>query len=138
MLAAGPSGAFTARHRLRQRALLIAGGSGIAPVRALLDDLPAYTVLLFRARSEAELTFRAELDELADRRGVQVWYVLGSRDDPGPRRAFSPAGLRELVPDVHRRDVYLCGPDGLIGASLAALRRLGGPRRQIHLDPFEF
>ncbi|MFG2041779.1 ferric reductase-like transmembrane domain-containing protein [Dactylosporangium sp. NPDC048998] len=138
VFAEGPSGAFTAGHRLRHGALLIAGGSGIAPIRALLDDLPADTVLLFRARSEAELTFRAELDELAVARGIQVWYVLGSRDDPAPRRAFSPRGLRELVPDVRRRDVYMCGPDGLISTSRRALRRLRVPGRQIHLDPFEF
>jgi ferredoxin-NADP reductase len=34
--------------------------------------------------------------------------------------------------------VYLCGPDGLVTASIRVLRRLGVPRRQIHLDPFEF
>jgi ferredoxin-NADP reductase len=42
------------------------------------------------------------------------------------------------VPDVGRRDVYLCGPAGLATAILAALRELRVPRRQIHLDPFEF
>jgi predicted ferric reductase len=138
VFAEGPSGAFTARHRLRHGALLIAGGSGIAPIRALLEDLPSDTVLLFRASSEADLTFRDELDELVDWRGVRVWYVLGSRHDPGPRRVLSPKGLRELVPDVRRRDVYLCGPEGLIGTSLETLRRLRVPRRQVHLDPFEF
>jgi len=35
----GPFGAFTAGHAPRPRALLIAGGSGIAPVRALLEEL---------------------------------------------------------------------------------------------------
>jgi predicted ferric reductase len=138
VIAEGPSGAFTAEHRLRYGALLIAGGSGIAPIRALLDELPQDTVLLFRASSESDLTFRDELDELAAERGVRVWYIVGSRDDPGPRHAFSPKGMRELVPDARRRDVYMCGPDGLINASHHALRRLRVPRRQIHLDPFEF
>lgn len=138
VFAEGPSGAFTAGRRLRHGALLIAGGSGIAPIRALLEDLPADTVLLFRARSPQELTFRAELDALAAERGIQVWYVLGARDDPGPQHAFTPRGLRELVPDVRRRDVYMCGPAGLISTSRRALRRLRVPGRQIHLDPFEF
>jgi predicted ferric reductase len=138
VFAEGPCGAFTAQQRLRHGALLIAGGSGIAPIRALLEDLPRDTVLLFRASSEAELTFRAELDELAGSRGMRVWYIVGPRDDPGPRRAFGANGMRELVPDVRRRDIYLCGPDGLIRASLQALRRLRVPRQQIHLDPFEF
>jgi ferredoxin-NADP reductase len=44
--------------------------------------------------------------------------------------------MRRLVPDVSRRDVYLCGPPGLIEASVGILRRLRVPKKQIHLDPF--
>lgn len=138
VFAEGPSGMFTADHRMRSGALLIAGGSGIAPIRALLEDLPTGTVLLFRASRAADLTFRDELDALAAEHGARVWYIIGSRDDPGPRHAFSPKGMRELVPDVRNRDVYLCGPEGLLSASLKTLRGLRVPRRQVHLDPFEF
>ncbi|MFD0820601.1 ferric reductase-like transmembrane domain-containing protein [Micromonospora zhanjiangensis] len=134
----GPSGVFTADRRIRPRALLIAGGSGIAPIRALLEDLPPMTVVIYRARNEEELVFRRELDWLAREREAQVWYVLGSRDDPAPQHLFTAKGMRELVPDVRRRDVFLCGPQGLVDTSVRALRRLRVPRRQIHLDPFEF
>jgi predicted ferric reductase len=133
----GPFGVFTARRRRRARVLLIAAGSGIAPVRALLEDLPPEAVVIYRARSEADLLFRAELDRLARHRQARVCYLVGGRDDPGPRRLLTPAGLRGLVPDVRRRDVYLCGPAGVVTAALATLRRLRVPRRQIHLDPFE-
>jgi predicted ferric reductase len=138
VLAEGPSGAFTAERRTRARALLIAGGSGIAPIRALLEALPVGAVVIYRARSADDIIFRQELEWLANERSARIWYVLGSRDDPGPRRLFTTVGLRELVPDVHRRDVYMCGPDGLVSASQKILRRLRVPRRQIHLDPFEF
>jgi predicted ferric reductase len=138
VFAEGPSGQFTAQHGRAHRALLIAGGSGIAPIRALLESLPAGTVVLYRASRAEDIIFRAELDWLARERGAQIWYVLGSRDDPWPRRVFTPRGMRELVPDVHRRDVYMCGPDGLVSASRKTLRRLRVPQRQIHLDPFEF
>jgi len=138
VLVTGPSGIFTAENRLRHRALLIAGGSGIAPIRAILEDLPPSTVVLYRASSATELIFRRELDHLAAARGAEVCYVIGARDDPGPRSVMSPAGLRRLVPDVRRRDVYLCGPEGLVHAARSVLRRLHVPRRQIHVDPFEF
>jgi ferredoxin-NADP reductase len=73
-----------------------------------------------------------------DQRGTLVHYVLGGRDDPEPRSVFSSRGIRGLVPDVRRRDVFLCGPEGLVSASRTILRRLRVPRRQIHVDPFEF
>jgi predicted ferric reductase len=136
--AEGPSGVFTTDRRVRPHALLIAAGSGIAPIRALLEDLPPGAVVIYRAGSESDIVFKDELDWLARRRSAQVWYVLGSRTDPGPATVFTPKGLRELVPDVRRRDVYLCGPEGLVSGTVKNLRRLRVPRRQIHLDPFEF
>ncbi len=138
VFAEGPSGVFTAQRRKRRRALLIAGGSGIAPIRALLEELPPSAVVLYRARNEGELAFRDELDWLAREYDAKVWYVLGGRDDPGPRHLFTPRGMSELVPDVRRRDVYLCGPTGLVSTAVDLLRRVGLPESQLHLDPFEF
>jgi predicted ferric reductase len=138
VFAEGPSGVFTADRRVKRRALLIAGGSGIAPIRALLEDLPFGTIMIYRAGRAEELLFRDELDWLAAERQAYIWYVLGSRDEPGPRHLFTPRGLRELVPDVTRRDVFLCGPQGLVSASVTTLQKLRVPKRQIHLDPFEF
>ncbi|MCI4061968.1 ferric reductase-like transmembrane domain-containing protein [Micromonospora sp. R77] len=135
--AEGPSGTFTAAHRTRERALLIAGGSGIAPLRAMLEELPPGAALIYRARNPADVLMHQELDWLAQARQTSVWYVIGSRNDPGPRQVMSPEGLRRLVPDVTRRDVYLCGPAGLVDEAVRALRRTGVPRRQIHLATFE-
>jgi predicted ferric reductase len=136
--AEGPFGTFTAERRTRRRALLIAGGSGIAPIRALLEDMPPDTIVIYRASRPEELVFRAELEDLAERRDAWVRYVVGSRNDPGPRRLFTPNGLLGLVPDVNRRDVYLCGPPGLVDTAVATLRELDVPDSQMHLDPFEF
>ncbi|MER7456390.1 ferredoxin reductase family protein [Micromonospora sp. NPDC126480] len=135
--AEGPSGTFTAAHRVRDRALLIAGGSGITPIRAMLEELPPGSALIYRARTPADVLLHRELDWLAQARDVRIWYVIGSRHDPGPREVLSPDGLRRLVPDLAGRDVYLCGPPGLVAQSLAALRRAGVPRRQVHLATFE-
>ncbi len=133
----GPAGEFTADRRTRSKTLLIAAGSGIAPIRALLEEVPPGAVVLYRASTPDDLVFVEELEPLAEARGAKLWYVLGSRDDPGPRHLLSARGLHELVPDIARRDVYLCGPDGFISTSVRLLRRLGVPRHQIHLDPFE-
>src|SRR4051794_7745042 len=136
--AEGPFGVFTAQRRTRRRALLIAGGSGIAPIRALLEDMPPDTIVIYRTSRPDELVFRGELEELAERRDAWVRYIVGSRSAPGPRRLFTPNGLLGLVPDVSRRDVYLCGPPGLVEAAVGTLRELDVPDSQLHLDPFEF
>jgi predicted ferric reductase len=136
--AEGPFGVFTAQRRTRRRALLIAGGSGIAPIRALLEDMPTDTIVIYRASRPEELVFRGELEDLAESRDAWVRYIVGSRNDPGPRRLFTTNGLLSLVPDVSRRDVYLCGPPGLVGAAVTTLHDLAVPDSQLHLDPFEF
>ncbi|WP_326556558.1 ferredoxin reductase family protein [Micromonospora sp. NBC_01796] len=135
--ASGPSGTFTAAHRVAERSLLIAGGSGISPIRALLEELPPGAALIYRASTPDDLLLRRELDWLAEARETEMWYVLGSRNDPGPQQIFTARGLRRLVPDLTERDVYLCGPAGLVRESVRALRRAGVPRRQIHLATFE-
>ncbi|MFF7189801.1 ferric reductase-like transmembrane domain-containing protein [Streptomyces sp. NPDC008222] len=138
VIAEGPFGTFTADRQRRSQTLLIAAGSGIAPIRALLERTPAQTVLIYRARTAEEIVFRDELDDLAARRDARIHYVLGSRDDPWPQSLFTPEGMTDLVPDASSRDVFLCGPPALIAAAVDVLGQLGVPESQIHLDPFEF
>jgi predicted ferric reductase len=138
VLAARPAGHFTAAWQVGRAALLIAAGSGIAPIRALLDDLPDGSILIYRARNPVDLVFRTELDRLAHHRNTRVVYVVGRRFDPHPRQIFTARALRQLVPDLRERDVYLCGPPELVRSVVQVLRRVGVPKPQIHLDPFEF
>ena len=87
----GPWGDFTASRRVRSRTLLIAAGSGIAPIRALLEELPPGAVVIYRASSAVhDLHLRDELEHLADLRHATLWFVVGDRRDPGPRRLFTP------------------------------------------------
>lgn len=135
--AQGPMGSFTAVRRTRGRALLIAAGIGIAPVRALLEELPAGATVVYRASTAADVLLRAELDRIAVARDAEVWYVIGARTDPAPRALLTGSGMLQIVPDVAHRDVYLCGPGGFVVAARRALRQAGVPRRQVHDTMFE-
>jgi predicted ferric reductase len=138
VMAEGPYGNLTTRRRTRRRVLLIAGGVGITPLRALVEALPAAPgdiTLLYRASTERELLFRTELDELARARGIEVRYLLGRRDKrPSP---LSAQHLRQHVPDVADRDIYLCGPPGMMNVATRSLRSLKVRRSQIHRERFE-
>ena len=107
---------------------------GIAPIRALLDDLPpGRAVVLYRARRPKDLVLSDEIDLIAERTGTRVVYLPGSVH----RDALSAGGLTWHVPDIARRDVFVCGPPGMVQAVQSSLRKLRIPQRQIHVDPFE-
>ena len=137
VVAEGPYGSVTSSRRTRRDVLLIAGGVGITPLRALFETLPLAPgddlLLLYRARSEDDLLFRDELDVLAARRGARVRYLLG--DDPG---LLSTTSLQQLVPDLRTRDVFLCGSPRLTAAVRASLSRAGLPPGQLHEERFAF
>ena len=140
VLAEGPYGAFTAALRTRRRVLLIAGGIGITPLRALIDEMApprGWLTLIYRARRWEDVVFRDEIDELMKARGWTVHYVIGRRDrQEVAREPLDAAHLRRLVPDVAKRDVFVSGPDSMIDAVRAALRELDVPARHIHSERF--
>ncbi len=139
----GPYGALTGERRTRNQLTMIASGVGITPLRALLEELPyrhGSATLIYRARTDNDFTFRAELADLARRRGIRLFLL------PGPRAAvdsWAPAGhpddvrlLAELVPDLARTDVYICGPDAWMAAVRRAALSLGVPAGHLHTEQF--
>jgi len=137
LIAEGPYGAVTGARRTRRNVLLIAGGVGITPMRALFETLPINDeddlLLLYRARREDDLIFREELDSIAQRRGARVDYLLGDNRD-----LLSASSLQRLVPDLRWRDVFICGPPGLTAAVRKTLWRSGLPPEQLHEERFSF
>ncbi|MGF1426991.1 ferredoxin reductase family protein [Kitasatospora sp. LaBMicrA B282] len=137
--AEGPYGAFTARRRRARKVLLIAAGVGITPIRALFETLPARSgelTLLYRARDEADLLFRAELEELAKRRRARLQFMVGTREELGD--VFAAHRLPALVPQLTAHEVYLCGPQPFTAGVMAELRAAGLPRHRIHHESFGF
>ena len=133
----GPYGAFTSLQQTRPGALLIAGGVGVTPIRALLEESAGDVVVLYRVRSQADAVLLGELETLAAERGSRV-HVLSGRTGEGAAYSspLDPAPLLETVPDIVDRDVYVCGPPPMTAAVLRSLEALGVPRRQVHSERF--
>jgi ferredoxin-NADP reductase len=132
----GPYGTFTADTVSRDRLLLVGAGVGTAPVLALLQELPpeADVTVLLRASTARDLVLRDEVAGEVERRGGRLLELVGSRD----RVEVDAAAFRRLVPDVRRRDVYLCGPDALSHRLAAELKRAGVPDDHVHFESFTF
>ncbi len=136
--AEGPYGALTAGRRSRGKVLLVAGGVGITPMRALFETLPGAAgdlTLLYRANSTQDLALWNELAAIADERGARLMYAVNSPD--GARPDISPETLRRKIPDIEVHDVFLCGPPGFAQQVYEALRGAGVPARRIHHESFE-
>lgn len=132
--AEGPYGAFTGRGLRQRRVLLLGAGVGITPLRALFETLPGELTLIQRARRPQDVLFRAELAEVARRRGAAVHELLGPREQVGDLGA----ALARLVPDLAEHEVYLCGPDALTEEAVRALRAAGVRPGRIHHESFSF
>ena len=123
--------------------LLLAGGSGVVPLRAMLrhrsrvgSSVPVR--LLYSARSWAEVIYRAELARLGD--GVQVIYTLTREQPPGwtgyARRA-DQAMIGEVAWPVAQAPLaYVCGPTNFVEAVAADLVALGYPPAQVKTERF--
>ena len=131
VLLEGPFGRFTAEQASSRYALLVAGGAGIGPIRSLAEDLVLQgrdVVVLHRAHTADGLALSRELTGAASVRYVPL---PGRRDELG-YDPLDPQHLAQLVPDIAHRDVFVCGPQGLMTAVIHAARALGVPRSAIH------
>ena len=132
----GPYGAFTKHARKTDRVLLVGAGVGSTPLRALLDDLPSHVdvVTILRGSSEHDLVLREEITRVVGERGGRLHEVVGPRS----QAPLDAAALRRLVPDIHERDLYVCGPSAFMHSLVADARSLGVPASRIHFEEFAF
>ncbi|MBO2453455.1 ferric reductase-like transmembrane domain-containing protein [Actinomadura barringtoniae] len=134
--AEGPYGSFTGKRRRSNRALLLAGGVGITPLRTLFETLPGDLVLVYLARTSTDLALYGELEAIAVARGARALYFV---DEPSDYSLpLTGRALLHLIPDLVERDVYLCGPPGMAEAARKALAQAGVRNRDVHFESFEF
>ena len=151
VLVEGPYGRLHAGVRVRDKSLLMASGIGITPLRALLEDLPTGAsgdiVVIHRVRSAGEAILADELRALCSTKGARYVLVEGPRaqrvDAARPTWLPAQAGLLtdeeallQVVPDITERDVFLCGSPGWLDAAATAVRGVGVPARQLHVERF--
>ena len=142
----GPFGDFTLDAHPASRHLFLSAGSGVTPMMSMtrtLHDLPEPhdVVFVHSARSPADIVFRSELEEMrATDPGIVVATVCETAsDDPGYRGEsgrLTRAMLERLVPDLHDREVFVCGPPPYLEAVLAMLDAAQVDSTRIHWETF--
>lgn len=126
--------------------LLIAGGSGVVPLMAMIRHRRAAqslipTRLLYSSRSLEEIIYRNELDSLNDKMTrLEVIYTLTRLQPPGwtgYRRRIDLSLLREVAwsPEQHPL-IFICGPTSFVEAAAADLVALGYETEGIKTERF--
>jgi ferredoxin-NADP reductase len=142
----GPIGGyFVWKESLGGPLLLLAGGSGIVPLRSMLrhhaavhSSLPAR--LLYSSRSQREIIYQQELERVASSNEVDVFFTL-TREWPegwnGYRRRIDEELLREISWSPDERPLaYVCGPTAFVERAADLLVAIGHDAGQIRTERF--
>ncbi|MEW4981822.1 MAG: 2Fe-2S iron-sulfur cluster binding domain-containing protein [Cycloclasticus sp.] len=143
----GPSGAFWLRTA-DAAILAVAGGSGMAPLKSILDDALAKGInrpvtYLFGARAQRDLYCLDEMKTLEEKWPNIFKFVPVLSEEP---EGSDWVGKRGLVTDylndetagfsISDSHAYLCGPPGMIDATLLKLEESNISLDNIHYDKF--
>jgi NAD(P)H-flavin reductase/hemoglobin-like flavoprotein len=139
ILLLGPAeGAMTPDTESKRPVLCLAGGTGLAPLKAIAEAIAGAgerreVVLYFGARSASELYDLAALRQMElEFPWLEVIPVTSQEMAEGTRHGTIPA-LAEQA-SWQDRDVYISGPDPMIAGTVETLRALGAPGGLIHVD----
>jgi NAD(P)H-flavin reductase/hemoglobin-like flavoprotein len=138
---AAPMGSMTLDPQSRRDVVFVTGGTGLAPVKALLDELTRYNrtrwIHLFRGeRQRDDFYDREHLDQFAEQ---YPWLTIvrAASDEP------DYPGERGAIPDVVSRhgpwrnhDFYVAGPAPMVNSTLRRLTEMQVPSTRIKYDAF--
>ncbi|WP_109777741.1 ferredoxin--NADP reductase [Mycolicibacterium chubuense] len=132
-----PSGTFVPRT-LDADFLLLAAGSGITPMMAILKSALAEgggkVTLVYANRDETSVIFAAALRDLAAKYPDRLTVVHWLESVQGLPNA---AGLAELFAPYREREAFLCGPAPFMAAAQEALTACGTPAERVHIEVFK-
>jgi ferredoxin-NADP reductase len=137
----GATGEFVLPAPLPPRLLFLTAGSGITPVAAMLRGLVSGgempdVVLVHTAPTREDVIFGPELRELAARFPSMRLYERHTRAlSGGTCGRLRPAELSDICPDWSERQVWACGPAGMLDDALAHWLGAGIADR-LHVERF--
>jgi NAD(P)H-flavin reductase len=126
-----------------QPLLFVAGGTGIAPLRAMIDHvlrrrgLPVPVSLLYSARNSDEFAFIQELRGHTARGRLELHQTV-TRDDSaawaGSRGRIGRSHFESVVHEPAKTLCFVCGPRAMVSESVSTLAALGVPAEAIRTE----
>jgi len=141
----GPHGFFTREQAAHLPALFVATGTGLCPLRAMLEEElrdpgGPHLSLLFGCRTEADILWKAQLQDWAATHARFSLHVTLSRPSETWRglAGYVQQHLAGLIDPEQRPQVYVCGLTKMVGEVRQTLKQnLGYDRRSIHSERYD-
>jgi CDP-4-dehydro-6-deoxyglucose reductase len=141
----GPFGSFQISESSNRPLILIAGGTGFAPIKSMIEELigkddtrPLH--IYWGARAKADL-YRNDLPEKWAFQHGNISYVpvlSEPNDDWQGRTGFVHSAVVEDFTDLSKFDIYVAGPPPMVDAAKADFIKHGLPEDQLLFDSFDF
>lgn len=128
----GPLGRFTLASAETEKYCLIGGGVGVTPIASLARDAKAKgkdAVVLISHRNPSDAPLLEEMRTTGVR--TEVFFAEGQGG-----QKLSGELIEKICPDIHERDVYICGPAPMMDALTEGLVVRGISRNRIHTERF--
>ncbi len=141
----GPHGSFFYREDARDELLMIAGGTGFAPLKGIIEHIlseqdtrPIY--LYWGVRTEGDLYMRDLAEQwAAEHDNIHFVPVLSEPDDSWKgRTGYVHDAVLSDFDDLSIFDIYACGPPAMIKAAESSFQDKGMRKEQFYYDSFDF
>ena len=141
----GPHGSFFYHEDARDEILMLAGGTGFAPLKGIIEHIiaeqdirPIY--LYWGTRTEDDLYMRNLAEQwAAEYDNIHFIPVLSEADDSwSGRTGYVHEAVLDDFDDLSVFDIYACGPPAMIKAAESSFQDKGMKKEQFYYDSFDF
>ncbi len=139
----GPWGVFKVRKNSNKEKWFVATGTGIAPLRSMIHDLldndvEEQVTLVFGERTEEELLYRAEFEQLALKHSHFHYIPTLSRPENGwaGEKGYVQHTMKKYLKKPQHVEVYICGLKEMVDDVQSTLFSLGVDARDIFTEKF--
>lgn len=138
----GPVGMLILGSELAERIFLIGTGTGMAPYRSMLQQLPKMEDhefhILFGAQKEAGLFYTQDFKDAGSKKNIDFYPCLSRENKEHFFSGYVQAKLQELKPNPETDLVYLCGNPNMVDDTFAMLKELDFGVKQVKREKYIF
>lgn len=139
----GPHGSFISKEVKKDKILMIAGGIGITPIKAIIEELVPQQkniILIYANKNLKGAVFQEELETLLKSNPkFTLFHVLSQEKIDG--HDYGRLDLEKIIklaPDLSEREIFICGPEMMTKGIIGSLKSLKIKKSQIHWEKFSW